>query len=142
MWAGAKQTYTRLKTCVLQSEKNDYVMHEMYRKEDVHVMPTSLPHQLGSSTELEQASLPAELYRASYSQRQTLCPKMKSLSNVVAFIKKSPFCLCSTLLIFIECCCVYVEQMFAFAFHCIPIPCISCVCVFFVSFQESICGRG
>ena len=37
--------------------KNDHVMHVTYRKEDVHMMATTLPRQLGNSTELEQASL-------------------------------------------------------------------------------------
>ena len=58
---GCKTDIHKAKTQALQSEKNDHMMHETHRKEDVHVMPTNLPRQLGNSIELEQASLPTEL---------------------------------------------------------------------------------
>ena len=56
---GGKNFFHRwLKTPV---EKMSYVMHVTYGKEEIHVMPTNLPRQLGISTELEQASLRTEL---------------------------------------------------------------------------------
>ena len=69
-------------TCTAD-RKNDHMMHMTYKKEDMHVMPTNLPHKLGNSTELKQASSWAELLSASYSQRQPLCSKMRSILNAV-----------------------------------------------------------
>ena len=87
-------------------------MHVTYGK-DVHVMPKNLSCQLGNSTELEQASSRAELARASYSQRQPLWSKTRSLLNKHSSgHKKVPV---------------------LFAFRCIPVPYTSCVCFSSVS---------
>ena len=84
-------------------------------------MPTNLPHQLGNSTDLAQASSCAELERAtSYSQRQPLWSKMRPLLNKHSSgHKKVPV---------------------LFAFRCIPVPYTSCVC-FSSVFKNLYAGR-
>ena len=55
-------------------------MHVMYRKEDVHMMPTNLPRQLGNSTELEQASSRALSCRGLTIARDShVCSKIRFL---------------------------------------------------------------
>ena len=45
----------------MQSEEGAHMIQVTYGKEDVLMMTTNLPRQLGNSTELEQTSLRTEL---------------------------------------------------------------------------------
>ena len=53
---GGKKNKHKAENTGIAERKNDHVMHVTYRKEDMHVMPTNLSHQLGNGTELEKAS--------------------------------------------------------------------------------------